>query len=124
MLRLQLTTYWEKTFKLDLFRPQIGVVNVTDVSVAGRIRNHPGDKISDLFTSVLQADSVWLDMSNDEDLPSPEELEDWIEDVLSGRVNTEDDDESADNQGNPDDHVTEDGDETRDPDDDDDYSDD
>lgn len=29
---LQLTTYWEKTFKLDLFRPQIGVVNVTDVS--------------------------------------------------------------------------------------------
>lgn len=28
----QLTTYWEKTFKLDLFSPQIGVVNVTDVS--------------------------------------------------------------------------------------------
>ncbi|KAF6719199.1 Calsequestrin-2 [Oryzias melastigma] len=67
-----LTTYWEKTFKLDLFRPQIGVVNVTD------------------------ADSVWLDMSNDEDLPTAEELEDWIEDVLSGRVNTEDDDEYAD----------------------------
>ncbi|KAM9820648.1 LOW QUALITY PROTEIN: calsequestrin-2-like [Neosynchiropus ocellatus] len=67
-----LTTYWEKTFNLDLFRPQIGVVNVTD------------------------ADSVWLDMSNDEDLPSAEELEDWIEDVLSGRVNTEDDDEFAD----------------------------
>ncbi|XP_077440016.1 calsequestrin-2-like [Vanacampus margaritifer] len=64
-----LTTYWEKTFKLDLFRPQIGVVNVTD------------------------ADSVWLDMSNDEDLPTAEELEDWIEDVLSGRVNTEDDDD-------------------------------
>ncbi|XP_033837513.1 calsequestrin-2-like [Periophthalmus magnuspinnatus] len=63
-----LTTYWEKTFNLDLFRPQIGVVNVTD------------------------ADSVWLDMSNDEDLPTAEELEDWIEDVLSGRVNTEDDD--------------------------------
>ncbi|XP_074520649.1 calsequestrin-2-like [Halichoeres trimaculatus] len=73
-----LTTYWEKTFKLDLFRPQIGVVNVTD------------------------ADSVWLDMSNDEDLPTPEELEDWIEDVLSGRVNTEDDDESADDQEVPD----------------------
>ncbi|XP_072318096.1 calsequestrin-2-like isoform X1 [Eucyclogobius newberryi] len=63
-----LTTYWEKTFNLDLFRPQIGVVNVTD------------------------ADSVWLDMSNDEDLPTAEDLEDWIEDVLSGRVNTEDDD--------------------------------
>lgn len=67
---------------------------------------------------MLQADSVWLDMSNDEDLPSAEELEDWIEDVLSGRVNTEDDDESADNQENLDDYVTED--ESHDPDDDDD----
>uniref|UniRef100_A0A671UEA0 Calsequestrin n=1 Tax=Sparus aurata TaxID=8175 RepID=A0A671UEA0_SPAAU len=87
-----LTTYWEKTFKLDLFRPQIGVVNVTD------------------------ADSVWLDMSNDEDLPTPEELEDWIEDVLSGRVNTEDDDESADDREHPDSYVTEDSSESHDPD--------
>ncbi|KAM3584916.1 uncharacterized protein V6R79_002414 [Siganus canaliculatus] len=87
-----LTTYWEKTFKLDLFRPQIGVVNVTD------------------------ADSVWLDMSNDEDLPTAEELEDWIEDVLSGRVNTEDDDESADDRENPDSYVTEDSSESHDPD--------
>ncbi|XP_031707775.1 calsequestrin-2-like [Anarrhichthys ocellatus] len=86
-----LTTYWEKTFKVDLFRPQIGVVNVTD------------------------ADSVWLDMSNDEDLPTPEELEDWIEDVLSGRVNTEDDDESADDQENPDNYVPEDSYESHDP---------
>ncbi|XP_039870868.1 calsequestrin-2-like [Simochromis diagramma] len=85
-----LTTYWEKTFKLDLFRPQIGVVNVTD------------------------ADSVWLDMSNDEDLPTAEELEDWIEDVLSGRVNTEDDDESADEPENPDSYITEDSDEIHD----------
>uniref|UniRef100_A0AAQ6A3Y4 Calsequestrin n=1 Tax=Amphiprion ocellaris TaxID=80972 RepID=A0AAQ6A3Y4_AMPOC len=91
-----LTTYWEKTFKLDLFRPQIGVVNVTD------------------------ADSVWLDMSNDEDLPTAEELEDWIEDVLSGRVNTEDDDEFADDQDNPDSYITEDSDESRDPDEEDD----
>uniref|UniRef100_A0A8C7TA91 Calsequestrin n=1 Tax=Oncorhynchus mykiss TaxID=8022 RepID=A0A8C7TA91_ONCMY len=67
-----LTTYWEKTFKVNLFKPQIGVVNVTD------------------------ADSVWLDMSNDEDLPTAEELEDWIEDVLSGKVNTEDDDDVKD----------------------------
>lgn len=67
---------------------------------------------------VLQADSVWLDMSNDEDLPTPEELEDWIEDVLSGRVNTEDDDESADEQENPD--VTEDSYERQDPDEEDD----
>ena len=28
----QLLPYWEKTFKVDLFRPQIGVINVTDVS--------------------------------------------------------------------------------------------
>ncbi|XP_075950713.1 calsequestrin-2-like [Anarhichas minor] len=91
-----LTTYWEKTFKVDLFRPQIGVVNVTD------------------------ADSVWLDMSNDEDLPTPEELEDWIEDVLSGRVNTEDDDESADDQENPDNYVPEDSYESHDPDEEDD----
>lgn len=47
---------------------------------------------------MLQADSVWLDMSNDEDLPTPEELEDWIEDVLLGRVNTEDDDETVNDQ--------------------------
>ncbi|CAM4492207.1 unnamed protein product [Leuciscus chuanchicus] len=57
-----LTTYWEKTFKVDLSRPQIGVVNVTD------------------------ADSVWLNMLNAEALPSAEELEDWIEDVLSGKL--------------------------------------
>ncbi|XP_041822194.1 calsequestrin-2-like isoform X1 [Chelmon rostratus] len=94
-----LTTYWEKTFKLDLFRPQIGVVNVTD------------------------ADSVWLDMSNDEDLPTAEELEDWIEDVLSGRVNTEDDDESADDQENPESYVTENSSESRDPDEEDDSDD-
>uniref|UniRef100_A0A8B9GP40 Calsequestrin n=1 Tax=Astyanax mexicanus TaxID=7994 RepID=A0A8B9GP40_ASTMX len=56
-----LIPYWEKTFKVDLFRPQIGIVNVT------------------------HADSVWLEMDDDEDLPSAEELEDWIEDVLSGK---------------------------------------
>ncbi|XP_029941639.1 calsequestrin-2-like [Salarias fasciatus] len=85
-----LTTYWEKTFKLDLFRPQIGVVNVTD------------------------ADSVWLDMSNDEDLPTAEELEDWIEDVLSGRVNTEDDDEFADDRESPERYMVDDSEESHD----------
>ncbi|XP_057684963.1 calsequestrin-2-like isoform X2 [Corythoichthys intestinalis] len=85
-----LTTYWEKTFNLDLFRPQIGVVNVTD------------------------ADSVWLDMSNDEDLPTAEELEDWIEDVLSGRVNTEDDDNFEDLPEDFDGDSMEDGDESPD----------
>lgn len=90
-----LTTYWEKTFKLDLFRPQIGVVNVTD------------------------ADSVWLDMSNDEDLPTAEDLEDWIEDVLSGKVNTEDDDDFTDDQEDTDSYNTEDSGESRDSDEDD-----
>ncbi|XP_018557252.1 calsequestrin-2 [Lates calcarifer] len=103
-----LTTYWEKTFKLDLFRPQIGVVNVTDVSKS---------------LTAPKLDSVWLDMSNDEDLPTAEELEDWIEDVLSGRVNTEDDDESADDQENSDSYNTEDSDESHDDDDDDDSDD-
>ncbi|XP_028321186.1 calsequestrin-2-like [Gouania willdenowi] len=66
-----LTTYWERIFNLDLFSPQIGVVNVTD------------------------ADSVWLNLSS-EDLPTSEQLEDWMEEVLSGRVNTEDDDYDLD----------------------------
>ncbi|MEQ2209234.1 Calsequestrin-2 [Xenoophorus captivus] len=67
-----LIPYWEKTFKVDLFRPQIGVVNVTD------------------------ADSIWLEMEDEEDLPTAQQLEDWIEDVLSGKVNTEDDDDDND----------------------------
>lgn len=53
-------------------------------------------------------------MSNDEDLPTAEELEDWIEDVLSGRVNTEDDDESADDGENPNSYITENSDEIHD----------
>lgn len=65
---------------------------------------------------LFQADSVWLDMSNDEDLPTPEELEDWIEDVLSGRVNTEDDDEPADDQEDLDGYAPEDSSESHDPD--------
>ncbi|XP_026000532.1 calsequestrin-2 isoform X1 [Astatotilapia calliptera] len=73
-----LIPYWEKTFKVDLFRPQIGVVNVTD------------------------ADSVWLEMDDEEDLPTAEELEDWIEDVLSGKVNTEDDDDDDDDDDDED----------------------
>ncbi|XP_054858106.1 calsequestrin-2 [Eublepharis macularius] len=74
-----LITYWEKTFKIDLFRPQIGVVNVTD------------------------ADSIWMDIRDDDDLPTPEELEDWIEDVLSGKINTEDDDVDEDDDDDDDD---------------------
>lgn len=68
-----------------------------------------------LHYAALQADSVWLDMSNDEDLPTAEELEDWIEDVLSGRVNTEDDDESASDQDAVDSYISEDSGESLDP---------
>ncbi|XP_036401043.1 calsequestrin-2-like [Megalops cyprinoides] len=94
-----LTTYWEKTFKVDLFKPQIGVVNVTD------------------------ADSIWLPIPDDEDLPTAEELEDWIEDVLSGKVNTEDDDDDVDDDDDNDDD-NDDGHDDDDDDDDDDHDDD
>ncbi|XP_018583912.1 calsequestrin-2 [Scleropages formosus] len=96
-----LITYWEKTFKVDLFKPQIGVVNVTD------------------------ADSIWLEMPDDEDLPTAEELEDWIEDVLSGKVNTEDDDDDEDEDDDDDeDDDNDDDDDDEDNDDDDDEDDD
>uniref|UniRef100_A0A8D0WHX3 Calsequestrin n=2 Tax=Sus scrofa TaxID=9823 RepID=A0A8D0WHX3_PIG len=74
-----LVPYWEKTFDIDLSAPQIGVVNVTD------------------------ADSIWMEMDDEEDLPSAEELEDWLEDVLSGEINTEDDDEDDDDDDDDDD---------------------
>uniref|UniRef100_A0A8C8ZM85 Calsequestrin n=1 Tax=Prolemur simus TaxID=1328070 RepID=A0A8C8ZM85_PROSS len=93
-----LVAYWEKTFKIDLFRPQIGVVNVTD------------------------ADSVWMDIPDDDDLPTAEELEDWIEDVLSGKINTEDDDnedEDDDDDDNDDDNDNSDEDDNDDSDDED-----
>ncbi|XP_034042803.1 calsequestrin-2-like [Thalassophryne amazonica] len=73
-----LIPYWEKTFKVDLFKPQIGVVNVTD------------------------ADSVWLEMDDDDNLPTAQELENWIEDVLSGKINTEDDDDDDDDSDDED----------------------
>lgn len=55
-------------------------------------------------------------MSNDEDLPTAEELEDWIEDVLSGKVNTEDDDETGGDQEDSYFYVTEDSSENDEPD--------
>ncbi|XP_031230856.1 calsequestrin-2 [Mastomys coucha] len=93
-----LVSYWEKTFKIDLFKPQIGVVNVTD------------------------ADSVWMEIPDDDDLPTAEELEDWIEDVLSGKINTEDDDnedEDDDGDDNDDDDDDDDDDDNSDEDNDD-----
>uniref|UniRef100_G1PTK3 Calsequestrin n=2 Tax=Myotis lucifugus TaxID=59463 RepID=G1PTK3_MYOLU len=74
-----LIAYWEKTFKIDLFKPQIGVVNVTD------------------------ADSVWMEIPDDDDLPTAGDLEDWIEDVLSGKINTEEDDKEDDDDDDDDD---------------------
>jgi len=44
-----------------------------------------------------------LEIPDDDELPSPEELENWIEDVLSGTVNTEDDDEEDDDDDDDDD---------------------
>ncbi|XP_005748889.1 calsequestrin-1-like [Pundamilia nyererei] len=64
-----LVPYWEKTFRIDLSSPQIGVVDVED------------------------ADSVWMEMDDDEDMPTADELEKWIEDVLSGKIDPDDDDE-------------------------------
>lgn len=91
-----LVAYWEKTFKIDLFKPQIGVVNVTD------------------------ADSVWMEIPDDDDLPTAEELEDWIEDVLSGKINTEDDDnEDEDDDGDNDNDDDDDDDDNSDEDNDD-----
>uniref|UniRef100_A0A671RVC0 Calsequestrin n=1 Tax=Sinocyclocheilus anshuiensis TaxID=1608454 RepID=A0A671RVC0_9TELE len=54
-----LVPYWEKTFEIDLSSPQIGVVEVDD------------------------ADSIWFDMDDDDDdMPTVDELEDWLEDVM------------------------------------------
>ncbi|XP_052456831.1 calsequestrin-1-like isoform X1 [Carassius gibelio] len=57
--------YWEKTFGIDLSSPQIGVVDVED------------------------ADSVWMEMDDEEDMPTADELDTWIEHVMSGRINTD-----------------------------------
>uniref|UniRef100_A0A8C5HF14 Calsequestrin n=1 Tax=Gouania willdenowi TaxID=441366 RepID=A0A8C5HF14_GOUWI len=57
-----LVPHWEKIFGIDLSHPQIGVVDTND------------------------ADSVWLDMDDGEDMPTVDELEDWIEDALSGYI--------------------------------------
>merc|ERR1719187_1782407 len=67
-----LVPYWEKTFGIDLGSPQIGVVDVVD------------------------ADSVWMEMDDDDDMPTADELETWVEDVLSGKIDPDMDDEDED----------------------------
>uniref|UniRef100_A0A3B4EMM0 Calsequestrin n=1 Tax=Pygocentrus nattereri TaxID=42514 RepID=A0A3B4EMM0_PYGNA len=76
-----LVPYWEKTFGIDLSSPQIGVVDVTD------------------------ADSVWMEMDDEEDMPTAYELDKWIEDVLAGKVDPDEDDdidEDDDDEANDD----------------------
>lgn len=65
----------------------------------GSLSTAAGNLLAGLILSALtltslwmQADSVWMEIPDDDDLPTAEELEDWIEDVLSGKINTEDDD--------------------------------
>uniref|UniRef100_A0A8C6KER0 Calsequestrin n=1 Tax=Nothobranchius furzeri TaxID=105023 RepID=A0A8C6KER0_NOTFU len=69
-----LVPYWEKTFGIALSSPQIGVVDVQD------------------------ADSVWMEMDDQDDMPTADELEQWIEDVLSPvqlRISISDDNEQS-----------------------------
>ncbi|XP_017287550.1 calsequestrin-1b isoform X1 [Kryptolebias marmoratus] len=99
-----LVPYWEKTFGIDLSSPQIGVVDVKD------------------------ADSVWMQMDDDDEMPSADELEQWIEDVLSGKIDPDDDDDEEEEEDvddlDDDDEEDDDDDDDYDNDDDDDDDDD
>ncbi|XP_056103044.1 calsequestrin-1b isoform X1 [Rhinichthys klamathensis goyatoka] len=92
--------YWEKTFGIDLSSPQIGVVDVED------------------------ADSVWLEMDDEEDMPTAEELDTWIEDVMTGKINPDDENDDVDDDDYDDDGEDEDEDNDDDDKDDDDDDDD
>ncbi|XP_067285152.1 calsequestrin-1b isoform X3 [Pseudorasbora parva] len=82
--------YWERTFGIDLSSPQIGVVDVEDV------------RTSFSFMSLIPADSVWMEMDDEEDMPTADELDAWIEDVMNGKINP-DDEYDYDNDDNDDD---------------------
>lgn len=43
-----------------------------------------------------------MEMDDEEDLPSAKKLEEWLEDVLEGEINTEDDDDDDDNDNDDD----------------------
>ncbi|XP_050961179.1 calsequestrin-1b isoform X4 [Labeo rohita] len=97
--------YWEKTFGIDLSSPQIGVVDVED------------------------ADSVWMEMDDEEDMPTADELDTWIEDVMAGRINPHDEtdyshDDDDDDEGEDDDDDDDDNDDVGDDDNDEDNDDD
>ncbi|XP_074385506.1 calsequestrin-1 isoform X2 [Zonotrichia albicollis] len=93
-----LVPIWEDTFDIDLSRPQLGVVNGTDL-----------------------ASSVWLDMEDEEDLPGPEEVLEWLQEVLEGDTGDGEDEEDDDDDDDEDydDHDDEDEDDEEDEDDDD-----
>lgn len=84
----------------------------------------PGSPVAPAFTRAsrptprLQADSVWMEIPGDDDLPTAEELEEWIEDVLSGKISTEDDD-NEDDDDDDDEDGEDDGDDDSDEEDDD-----
>ncbi|XP_054151046.1 calsequestrin-1-like [Melozone crissalis] len=74
-----LVPIWEDTFDIDLSRPQLGVVNGTDL-----------------------ASSVWLDMEDEEDLPGPEEVLEWLQEVLEGDTGDGEDEEDDDDDDDED----------------------
>ncbi|RMC22712.1 hypothetical protein DUI87_00279 [Hirundo rustica rustica] len=72
---IPLVPSWEDTFDIDLSRPQLGVLNGTDY-----------------------ASSVWLDTEDEEDLPGPEEVLEWLQEVLDGDTGDSDDDDDDDGE--------------------------
>lgn len=81
----------------------------------------PAASLTALSYPSPQADSVWMEIPDDDDLPTAGDLEDWIEDVLSGKINTEEDDKE---DGDDDDDGDDDGDSDNSEEDDNDDSDD
>lgn len=62
--------------------------------------------LSNLDSSCLsdsQADSVWMEMDDDEDMPTADELDTWIEDVMSGKINPDDENDYDDDDKDEDD---------------------
>lgn len=41
-----------------------------------------------------QADSVWMDMDDEEDMPTASELDTWIEDVIAGKIHPGDEEDN------------------------------
>lgn len=65
-----------------------------------------------------QADSVWMEMDDDEDMPTADELDTWIEDVMTGKINPDDENDYDDEDEDEDDDDGEDEDDDDEDDDD------